>query len=670
MCRIFLALWMVVLFPWPAIAQEYLPRSFSGQYLEPQSGILHGAGQDPDAFANYWDVMDDDEKPVVFMHYEGLNNIAPFWATSLKERLLAYKDQMVIIQLGLELVGITGAIAAGEHDEDIDTWLDGVEELGIPVYARLGYEFNGLAWNGYQPNSYKAAFVYLTEKIRERDFEIATVWNYVPDPTQPSNFMAYYPGNEYVDWWSINFFDPSQIDNRLTEAFLDSAAVYNYPVLIGESTPKDVGVLDGQADWDAWFDPFFARIAQEPGIKMTGYINWNWAEFPQWSTWGDARLERNTVVRQLFNDEMNAPIYTHARSERAYRELLGATETMPPAPVPAFRVESPVLPLHLSWDHVEDASGISRYLVYNRDELVDYTKKNFLLFDRVAPGDTLLLSVSALDRAGNEGGASPQIEVIVEAPEGDGNLISNGNFDLGLAGWSLTEFVANVSGIFDIDTTGVLEGDNSARVTILQNSGTNWHLQLEQPLRVQQNHAYAISYQVRASAPTTMEMWLQQSDPPFAGYAQRNIQLTTEPVTYQDTALAPVDDFVFMRFMLGTSGLNEIWIDAVSVVDLGLATPTSTDILENTQPAFELFTPYPNPSQSDVTISYRVDTSGPVHLDAYDVLGRRVASLVDATHSSGVYTTTWSPNDLPSGTYFIRLQVRDQSIARPITRID
>ena len=72
---------------------------------------------------------------------------------------------MIVIQFGLQLVGATEVIPNGELDEDIDDFLDGVEELGLPVYARLGYEFNGLSWNRYQPGPYKESFIYLTNNF-------------------------------------------------------------------------------------------------------------------------------------------------------------------------------------------------------------------------------------------------------------------------------------------------------------------------------------------------------------------------------------------------------------------------------------------------------------------------------------------------------------------------
>ena len=640
-----------------ALAQAYQPRADYGQRLEPVGQILHGAGQDANAFRQYWNVMDEGEKPLVYMYYENLSGIGTNWARTLRGRLRPYQDQMIVIQFGLELVGLEGAILAGFHDDDIEDWLDGIEDLGLPVYVRLGYEFNGLAWNGYLPDSYKAVFIYLTEKIRTRDLDIATVWNYVPNPTQPTGFMEYYPGDAYVDWWSINFFEPSQITNTLTEAYLDSAAVHNRPVLIGESTPKDVGVLDGQADWDAWFAPFFALLASEPGLKVTGYINWDWSQYPQWSTWGDARLQENEVVRRLFSDQLDDPIYLHAGSEKAYRTALGFTELEPPAPVANLTVTDAASPITLSWDASSDASGIARYWIYESGERLSFTGKTSFALTHVNPGETLTLTVTAVDRAGNE--SAPSDPVAVSIPTGT-NMVLNDEFDAGKDFWTLQFFAAGVAGTFDIDSTGQLSGPNSAHITITQNTGTNFHIQLEQPLVVEAGHDYAISYQARASTNTEMETWLQKSVAPFTGYAQKTVTLTPEPQTYRDTAHVTADDNVLIRFMFGTSGLAEIWIDSVSVVDLNPTTSTAAEDEAAIPDAFDLSAPYPNPFSTTTHITYRLPQTGLVRLQVFDMLGRLVATLAEGQQAAGTHAAQWDGVAMGSGAYFIRLSYADQ----------
>jgi len=46
-----------------------------------------------------------------------------------------------------------------------------------------------------------------------------------------------------------------------------------------------------------------------------------------------------------------------------------------------------------------------------------------------------------------------------------------------------------------------------------------------------------------------------------------------------------------------------------------------------------------------------------VQLVIFDVHGRQVGQLVDATRSPGKYRAVWQAEELPSGVYFARLQM-------------
>lgn len=75
---------------------------------------------------------------------------------------------------------------------------------------------------------------------------------------------------------------------------------------------------------------------------------------------------------------------------------------------------------------------------------------------------------------------------------------------------------------------------------------------------------------------------------------------------------------------------------------------------------FELLQNYPNPFNPQTNIEYRISDIGYVSLAVYDVLGRKVRTLVGETMQPGSYTVTWNGrNDtgvtVSSGIYFYRL---------------
>ncbi|MCH7975992.1 MAG: T9SS type A sorting domain-containing protein [Bacteroidetes bacterium] len=69
---------------------------------------------------------------------------------------------------------------------------------------------------------------------------------------------------------------------------------------------------------------------------------------------------------------------------------------------------------------------------------------------------------------------------------------------------------------------------------------------------------------------------------------------------------------------------------------------------------------HPNPASDGSTLRYTLSAAKLVRLEAYDLLGRRVATLVDGLQTAGPHEVTFYTNDLPSGVYILRLTARDQ----------
>lgn len=79
----------------------------------------------------------------------------------------------------------------------------------------------------------------------------------------------------------------------------------------------------------------------------------------------------------------------------------------------------------------------------------------------------------------------------------------------------------------------------------------------------------------------------------------------------------------------------------------------------NAPDRFTLQAPYPNPFTQTASVRYALPRASNVRLSVYNVLGQRVATLVDGEQSAGRKTVTFDPEDLSSGVYFIRMQADD-----------
>jgi hypothetical protein len=84
---------------------------------------------------------------------------------------------------------------------------------------------------------------------------------------------------------------------------------------------------------------------------------------------------------------------------------------------------------------------------------------------------------------------------------------------------------------------------------------------------------------------------------------------------------------------------------------------------------FALKQNYPNPFNPTTTVTYSVPNNESVSLRMYDVLGREVAALFDGYQTAGEHTLNFDASSLDSGTYFLRLQVRDQGKTRRVVLV-
>jgi len=82
---------------------------------------------------------------------------------------------------------------------------------------------------------------------------------------------------------------------------------------------------------------------------------------------------------------------------------------------------------------------------------------------------------------------------------------------------------------------------------------------------------------------------------------------------------------------------------------------------------FALHQPHPNPASGPVTIRYELAERQKVRLDAYDVLGRRVQTLVRRWQAAGRKEITFDAGGLASGMYVIRLRAGGRAEAQTVT---
>ncbi len=76
---------------------------------------------------------------------------------------------------------------------------------------------------------------------------------------------------------------------------------------------------------------------------------------------------------------------------------------------------------------------------------------------------------------------------------------------------------------------------------------------------------------------------------------------------------------------------------------------------------------YPNPFSVSSEIRFDLSAAGPVTLDVYDLLGRKVATLVSGVLGPGVHRARFEAGALPNGLYVYRLETPSGPLTRTMT---
>jgi hypothetical protein len=146
----------------------------------------------------------------------------------------------------------------------------------------------------------------------------------------------------------------------------------------------------------------------------------------------------------------------------------------------------------------------------------------------------------------------------------------------------------------------------------------------------------------------------RQNDEYFLWYLKR--ENTKDAVQFYDFNHDGKKDFIVSK--LGFDSLGR----AYGYADYYRATSLVT-VPQPPTPPFELSLKqnYPNPFNPSTSIEYSLPLRKNVRLELFNILGQRIATLVDEEKDSGNYVATWNAAGMASGIYFCRLTIGDKA---------
>ncbi|MEA1986090.1 MAG: T9SS type A sorting domain-containing protein, partial [Candidatus Marinimicrobia bacterium] len=117
-------------------------------------------------------------------------------------------------------------------------------------------------------------------------------------------------------------------------------------------------------------------------------------------------------------------------------------------------------------------------------------------------------------------------------------------------------------------------------------------------------------------------------------------------------------DTILIRFRLYADYYDNGWgwvIDDLKIQE------NASAVVEQIPTQFSLSQNYPNPFNNSTVIHYELPEKAKVKLVIYDILGRKITTLIDKDKKAGIYDYQWQINrNLSSGIYFYKLIVNGE----------
>ena len=170
-----------------------------------------------------------------------------------------------IAQIGLHFRSNEHDVAIGMRDPDLLVLADGLRDVGRPVLLRIGDDFNQPSAL-YEPSAYIGAFRHSTDVLRKDHLDFAAVWDAAASGLSDAHYMKWYPGDDVVDWWEVDFADAKDLSRAESKTFLDDAAHHSKPVVVS------VSLATARSDADALklCATSFDLIRTNPAAKALG----------------------------------------------------------------------------------------------------------------------------------------------------------------------------------------------------------------------------------------------------------------------------------------------------------------------------------------------------------------------------------------------------------------
>lgn len=268
-----------------------------------------------------------------------------------------------------------------------------------------------------------------------------------------------------------------------------------------------------------------------------------------------------------------------------------------------------------------------------------------------------------------------------ETPAAETNLLTNPSFDTGLSGWNLFGnvyydgrplAVRTPTGCAKMYSTFVADSPSGMFQTLAASPGTSWILDVhtktlcEDPVTGSNDNFVTVKIVFRDASSNEIgssETVVQTGASPVGTWTRHTLLAVNAP-----EGTASVEPYIL--FISPSLEGGSIWVDDVSFRSFA----TTGVPVADRQPDFRLLQNTPNPFSPSTRIAFDLEQGSQVDLSIYDVVGRRVRTLVEGSLGAGPHTVTWDGRSqdgtrAAAGIYRYVLRTPDGRVARSMLLI-
>ncbi len=308
--------------------------------------------------------------------------------------------------------------------------------------------------------------------------------------------------------------------------------------------------------------------------------------------------------------------------------------------------------LHLLFNKFGDPD-VAYYRVYGGPEktpgrLMGTTAEPYMVLDEndIIVARTYYFRVTAVDVYGNESDYSNEERVRTNFIPVNLNMISNSGFSGNLSGWDLE---VSGSALATAHT-----GHDECRVIIQKPGAAVEDIRLLQDgLTLYKGQTYRFEFDAGAEIARSIDAHVASSRPPYTNFGRIGpsyVKTNSERHSYTFVMENAATTTARVVFNLGAND-GDVIIDNVSLSRQEPAFVEQQPVPQD----FVLHPVYPNPFNASTTIAFELPGTCFVTCEVFDILGRRVETLIQGKLGRGRHTRLFRGHNFSSGLYFCRM---------------